>query len=574
MKIIKTVNFKRASALLMAGMVALASFTGCAKKEETAVDTDIRVETTPAEYGTLEINTDYIATLSPNLTVDVVPFVAATVKTLSVKVGDRVSAGDLLCQLDDTSAELSLRSAKDAVRSARAGKDAAETQSDSARIQADGNVKSLKKALKAYKKSLKSAERQLDKLQASKKAVQKSRAASKEAMVNAKKRYKTAQALLIQFDDFLEKNPDCKTTSGLIAAASAVINPGGSNTGNVPADTNPGVIVDPADGTTESGEESSLDDNPAAKAAETKKQQAQALLAALTEAGLTVEYHSDYGLNALKEEANDSANAYTGTNSGITQLDSTISTLKTTISQLKSQIDTTEDSLESAKKLRNLASAGSEAYEAQIEAAKTGVDAASYQKDLYRLTAPIDGIVDAVNIKEENMAPQGMAAFTISEKDSMIATFYVTEDVKNFLLIGDSVALKKDEDKTEELGQITSIGTVADPQKGLFKVEAEFVTTGQKELSSGTSVKVSVVSNSVNGQLLIPYDSVYYDDGQAYVFKVVDGKALRNDVETGLFNQDYIVVESGLTAEDQIITTWASGLKDGAEVTVVNGEES
>ena len=105
-------------------------------------------------------------------------------------------------------------------------------------------------------------------------------------------------------------------------------------------------------------------------------------------------------------------------------------------------------------------------------------------------------------------------------------------------------------------------------------MEAEFVTTGQKALSSGTSVKVSIVSNAVSSQLLIPYDSVYYDDGQAYVFRVVDGKAIRTDIETGLFNQDFIVAESGLTAGDVIITTWASGLKDGAEVTVVNGEGS
>ena len=689
-------------------------FSGCgSKKEEKAASAGVVVETKPAEYGTLETTTDYIATLSPNLTVDVIPLVAGTVENLPVKVGDRVKAGDLLCQLDDEPADLQVQTAEDAVRSARAGRDAAETQTDTAKIQADGNVKTLKKTLKTYEKSLDTAEKQLAKLQQSKKNIKKAEAAAKKSLTDSKKRYKTAQALFIQYESFLQDNPDCKTTAGLTAAATQLINtPGaavpdttvptvpnvpdvpsasgsnvneygaqiidsnetdipsalpqshkkvnstdgaadtiylntGDNTsgityvstyganddagddvtginadgdsndsfnfnGNTGAgitsdDTNSGIGGTGTDGVTngdngtgssgtgngdngtgsngtgngDNGTGSNGTGNPTtpssddSAAAIAKQKTAQTLLAALTQAGLTVEYLSTTGLKALKEDASDSQTAYSGASAGLGQLNTSISTLKTNIDQLKSQISTTRASLATARKLADAADAGSDVYDAQVDAALTGVDAAQYQKDLYRLTAPIDGIVDAVNVKDKGMAAQGSAAFTISEKDSMIAAFYVTEDVRNHLKIGDTASLLKDDkEQTKELGHITSIGTAVDPQKGLFKVEAEFFTTGQKELGSGTSVKVSVVSNAVNDQLLIPYDSVYYDDGQAYVYKVSDGKAKRADIETGLFNQDYITVESGLAASDEIITTWASGLKDGAEVEVVEDADA
>lgn len=565
------------TALFLAGVLTVSSLTGCLKKKEKKSLSDIKVDTCIAETGRLEISTDYIATLSPNLTVDVVPLAAGTVEQIPVKVGDRVREGDLLCQLDDTSADLSVQSARDAVKSARAGKEAAQSQTDTAKIQADANVKTLKKTLKTYKSSLDTAEKQLEKLKNSRNTVKKSQAAAQKTLEAAKKRFKTAQRLLVQFEVFLNDNPDCKTTAGLTAAATTV-----SYVPQTPSQPVPAAAPDnpAADNNAQAqgnnypaaGPDSSVD----ATASQAKQKQAQALMSALTEAGLTVEYLSTTGLEALKGDAEDAQTAFTGSGSGLSQLDTSIATLKTNISQLKGQISATKDSLATAEKLAEAASAGSEVYDAQIEAAKTGVEAAQYQKDLYRLTAPINGIVDAVNVKEHGMASQGLAAFTISEKDSMIAAFYVTEDVKNFLKIGDQAALirKEDDEQAQDLGHIISIGTAVDPQKGLFKVEAEFVTTGQKELSSGSSVKLSIVSNAVSGELLIPYDSVYYDDGQAYVYKVTDGKALRTDIETGLFNEKYITVASGLAEGDCIITTWASGLKDGAKVKVMSGEDS
>ena len=603
---------KRTGAVLISGLFAITAFSGCQKQEETAALADIKVETAVAEYGTLEISTDYIGTLSPNLTVDVMPLMAGTVEKVAVEVGDRVKSGDLLAQLDDTSADLSVRSAEDAVDSAKAGKDAAGSQARSAKMQADANVKTMKTTLKGYEDSLKEAEKQLKKLKDSKSSIKSAQKQAQKSYIDTKKRYKTAQALQIQFQAFLDANPDCRTTAGLTAAATAVPvtfpsteapGAGGSqnNSNGAGITDNSGVQIPDSNQMPDSSQfpdsnqvpdssqfpdfsqntdntgnqagtgESSSQTDAAARLA--KQKQAQALMKALTGAGITVEYLTDNGVNALKEDVADGETAYNGASSGLTQLETSITTLETNIKQLKGQIKATKESLKTAQEMADAASVDMSVYDAQIAAAKTGVDAAKYQKDLYRLTAPIDGVVDAVNIKENGMAAQGYAAFTISEKDSMVADFYVTEDVKNFLKLGDKVSLLKrdDEEKVENLGHITLINPTADLQKGLFKVEAEIVTTGQSQYSNGSTVKLSIVSNAVSGQILIPYDSVYYDDGQAYVYKVVNNQALRTDIETGLFNQEYITVTAGLVPGDNIITTWASGLKDGAEVTLMNG---
>ena len=551
--------WKRTGAVVLAGIMMLSSLGGCQKQKEETMDQHIKVETQAAQAGTLEITTEYIASLSPNLTVDVVPLVAATAESVLVKVGDKVKSGDLLCQLDSTSADLSVQSAQDAVNSAKAGEEAAQIQAKTARLQAQGNVKTLKKTLKAYQDSLDTAKAQLRKLQKSRKSIIKGRNQAQKLYAQTKKRYKIAQRLRIQFESFLEENSDCRTTAGLTTAAT-------------------GLSLNPADYTaaTAPGPQPVQDTSQDEAKNDAKMKQAQILLKALQEAGLTVEYLSATGVEALKEDVSDGETAYNSVAASLTQLDTSIATLQGNITQLKGQITTTKDSLDTANKLLAAASDGSEAYDAQIEAAETGVSAAEYQKDLYTLTSPIDGVVDAVNIKQNGLAAQGMPAFTISEKESMIAAFYVPEEVRNFLKIGDPVTLlKDDEEDPDSFGHITSIGTVVDPQKGLFKIEAEIYTTGQKELAGGTSVKLSIVSNAVEGQILIPYDSVYYDDGQAYVYRVINDKALRTDIDTGAFNEEQIAVTSGLNEGDSIITTWASGLKDGAQVKIIDhGEET
>lgn len=66
--------------------------------------------------------------------------------------------------------------------------------------------------------------------------------------------------------------------------------------------------------------------------------------------------------------------------------------------------------------------------------------------------------------------------------------------------------------------------------------------------------------------VIIPYDSVYYDGTQAYVYTVVDGKAKKTNVATGLYDTERIVITEGLTDKDTIITTWSAQLRDGVEV--------
>lgn len=561
---------RRIAAAMAALLIAAASFAGCSKKTEETKMQLTRVETQTAARGTLEITGTYIGTVAPHNSVNVTPLVAGTVKKVNVKVGDKVKAGDVLCQFDDKAAQLQLQSAQDAVNSARAGKEAAEDQINAAKKQAEASITSMEGQLETLYAQKEASEEQLEQLEDSLDDLQKAMDAAQEGYAAAKKIYDSANALYIQYQAFLSANPDCATTAGLMAA-SVPIPPTVPTKIEMPASDSAlgGATSEPE--TKDSGTDNAAETAQADQAAVEKQQAAALLVAALNEIPLTVEYLTEAGLNTLKDQAEQAQSASAAASSGFAQTNASITQLKNAIAQLEAQIQALEDNIDAAEDAKD-AAGGTDAYDAQIKAAQTGVESAQYQKDLYTVTAPIDGVIESVNVTANEISAQGYPAFTISDKEAMEVSFYVPEEVRDYLRLGDQIHVETPSGDVK--GRISLIGTAVDPQKGLFKVTAEITTVTDKSLLSNTSVSLSLVTNSVKDQILIPFDAVYYDNDQAYVFVAEKGtegdRAVRRDVTAGAYNNEMIAILEGLSDGDQVITTWGAGLKDGAPIEIIH----
>ncbi len=148
---------------------------------------------------------------------------------------------------------------------------------------------------------------------------------------------------------------------------------------------------------------------------------------------------------------------------------------------------------------------------------------------------------------------------------TMTVTFGVSEGIRSTLRVGQK--LKVDSNGKLYDAAITEIGSMVDQNTGLFMIKS-CVSTPDDSLLTGSSVKVTADTYSQADALLIPYDAVYYDDSQPYVYVAENGLARRKDVETGIFDMDTITVLSGLSTEDVLITSWSANLREGAEVSV------
>ena len=252
----------------------------------------------------------------------------------------------------------------------------------------------------------------------------------------------------------------------------------------------------------------------------------------------------------------------------ITQYKSTIDQLEDTIEDLQDNIDSTYDSYSQAVTSTNISNG--ELLEEQKKTSQNGISAAQLQVDQvkenlegYTITATISGVIETVNLKEHDFATSSNPAFVISNKNSMTATYYVSEDVRNTFALGQQITLEKDNKFYD--GEVIEIGSALDAQTGLFKIKAA-VKGDTDGLLSGTKATVTTDTYHEKNAVIIPYDSVYYDGAQAYVYTVVNGKAWRTEVTTGLYDTDRIVITEGLTEEDTLITTWSAQLRDGVDI--------
>ena len=234
----------------------------------------------------------------------------------------------------------------------------------------------------------------------------------------------------------------------------------------------------------------------------------------------------------------------------------------------QAEVDQAHQTLLSAQAGVEAARASLNSAQAGIRSAQVGVESAQYQLSLYNLTAPISGVVEAVNVTENNFAASGTAAFVISNGSNKTVTFYVTDSVRQTLTPGQAVTVNYNGQTYE--GAVTEIGGVVNAQVGQFQVKA--VIDGAQDLPDGLSVELTTTAHRANGAVLVPSDAMFFEDGVAYVYLLQDGKAVRSDVTIGLYTADEIAVTDGLTPGDQVITTWSARLRDGADVRLAGAE--
>lgn len=188
--------------------------------------------------------------------------------------------------------------------------------------------------------------------------------------------------------------------------------------------------------------------------------------------------------------------------------------------------------------------------------------------------APIAGIVETVNIEKLENVSQGTIACVISGGGSKTVNFAVSEKIAKNLSDGDEIEVEKDNSKYS--GNIYEVSSMADSSTGLFNVKAKLSETdGTAELSTGSMVKLYVTSEKAENVMMVPVNSIYYDGGLSYVYTYdkEEGCLHKVEVKTGIYDSDYMEIDSGLNKDDQVLITWSSELYDGAKVRL-KGESS
>jgi membrane fusion protein, multidrug efflux system len=192
------------------------------------------------------------------------------------------------------------------------------------------------------------------------------------------------------------------------------------------------------------------------------------------------------------------------------------------------------------------------------------------QVDMSKIKSPINGTVDAVNIKiGENAAP-GAPAFRVINTNDLKIVAKVSEAYVVNIKKGNAVKVTfPDLNKTIE-ARVSFVGRNIDPLSRSFPVEIEL--SGSADLRPSMTAVLKIVFKSEPNALAVPINLVQEINGQKIIYVTeMEGNQLiarRRIIELGGIYDNLAEVTSGVKAGDKVITVGYQGLNDGEFVKI------
>ncbi|MBQ9624885.1 MAG: HlyD family efflux transporter periplasmic adaptor subunit [Clostridia bacterium] len=200
---------------------------------------------------------------------------------------------------------------------------------------------------------------------------------------------------------------------------------------------------------------------------------------------------------------------------------------------------------------------------------KAGANILEYMDGTF-LTAPYDLVVISNSVPEAESKCTSSNYIEVSALKDLTTTISVNENEINSVAVGQEVeiTLSADESKkyTGKVTKVDSVGTY-DTSGTTFSATVEFENDGNIKL--GMSLSCTIILKSEKGVKAVPIAAVYENsEGQKYVNKInANGEAEETIVETGIADENYVQIVSGLELDDkvQIITETTESSKSSNE---------
>jgi len=205
-----------------------------------------------------------------------------------------------------------------------------------------------------------------------------------------------------------------------------------------------------------------------------------------------------------------------------------------------------------------------EKFDMTRQQAKLQYESMLQTMDNLKVYAPISGVIEGKNVTVNGTYAPSLAGYVVSNKDIMVVTFAVSGDVANEMELGDKVVVENGKQQFE--AEITEIGSMVNERNGLFTVKAKLPE--QAKMLSGVSVKLTAITAKSDDAVLIPVSSVYYDNGDAFVYVEKDGVVVTTPVTVGIISGDIAEILDGVDTSSKIITSWNPNLTNGIAVEV------
>lgn len=203
----------------------------------------------------------------------------------------------------------------------------------------------------------------------------------------------------------------------------------------------------------------------------------------------------------------------------------------------------------------------------QMQSAQKQVDALRQQSDLYRITSPISGTVDQMDLKLGQVAQPGSTSIRIVNADVLKVKADVPETYASRINQGDNVKVVVPDGNDSLTAKLTFAAKAIDPTSRSFAIE--IALPARKTLRPNMTAIIKIADYNNSKAIVIPLNAVQKSEQGDYVFVNENGIAKRKNVKIGTSYGGQSEIVSGLASGDEVITAGASDLEDGDKVKVL-----
>jgi RND family efflux transporter MFP subunit len=239
--------------------------------------------------------------------------------------------------------------------------------------------------------------------------------------------------------------------------------------------------------------------------------------------------------------------------------------------EVRAKVKSAEAALSEARSELDKAGSDVAAAAASIDVARSEVRYARAMLAYARIEAPFDGIITRRNIDTGHLTKPGSDApplFVAARTNLVTITVDIPETYSTDVNPGDRVLIKLQAMKGRTVaGTVTRTAWALDPKSRTIRTEIDIPNPGGK-LRPGLYAYATVIVDEHKDVLTIPTTAVIQEQDKAFSVVVVDGKAVRRAIETGLSDGTRTEVTSGLQGSEAIVKANAASIVEGQAVEV------
>jgi RND family efflux transporter MFP subunit len=213
-------------------------------------------------------------------------------------------------------------------------------------------------------------------------------------------------------------------------------------------------------------------------------------------------------------------------------------------------------------------------FEGQLSSARGKYLGAQAQFGYSEIRSPIDGVVTDRPLYPGEMPSAGVPLITVMDLSRVTARAHIPQKDAFLLKVGDQATIDLSGlDKPAE-GKVTLVSPALDPNSTTVEIWVQ-AKNPKQTLKPGTSVRLSMVSETVPDALVVPASAVLTAaDGSATVMVIgSDQHARQLAVKVGIRQDDNVQILDGLKEGQSVVASGAYGLPDNSKVSVEAAKE-